>query len=291
MGLGESLRLRQAAGASRPLIGRTYRLDSAGSIASQEAVNQPCGRGRRFSAGTRRHCGHRRIVTPFTWCARAACADERAGSQGGDRRIQGRADDTVRCFRGMRMADIEYSTTGHIAHVRLNRPQGMNAITPEMDELLWTTWRSINDDPDVWCVIVSAEGEKAFCIGADVSGGAERKTRMALGGGITGIGGPLVTLKKPLIAAVQGFCVGGGFELAMCADIIIAADTARFGLPETKVGIIGECGVVHRAIRQLPHHIAMAMILTGERIKADVAARFGLVNEVVPYQELEAASS
>jgi len=190
----------------------------------------------------------------------------------------------------MRMADIEYSTAGHIAHVRLNRPQGMNAITPEMDELLWKTWCSINDDPDVWCVILSAEGEKAFCIGADVSGGAERKTRMALGGGITGIGGPLVTLKKPLIAAVQGFCVGGGFELAMCADIIIAADTAQFGLPETKFGIIGECGVLHRAIRRLPHHIAMAIILTGERIKADVAERFGLVNQVVAFSDLAATA-
>jgi len=101
---------------------------------------------------------------------------------------------------------------------------------------------------------------------------------------------PLVTLKKPLIAAVQGFCVGGGFELAMCADIIVAADTAQFGLPETKVGIIGECGVVHRAMRQLPHHIAMAMILTGDRIKAEAAERHGLVNEVVPYAELAATA-
>jgi len=113
---------------------------------------------------------------------------------------------------------------------------------------------------------------------------------MALAGGLTGIGGPLVTLKKPLIAAVQGFCVGGGFELAMCADIIVAAENAQFGAAETKVGIIGECGVVHRAMRQLPHHIAMAMILTGERIKADVAERFGLVNEVVPFAELAATA-
>jgi crotonobetainyl-CoA hydratase len=186
----------------------------------------------------------------------------------------------------MSMSDIEYSKAGHVAHVRLNRPQGMNAITQEMDELLWKAWHAINDDPDVWCAILSAEGEKAFCIGGDVSGGAERKTRMALAGGLTGIGGPLVHLKKPLIAAVQGFCVGGGFELAMCADIIVAADTAQFGLPETKVGIIGECGVVHRAIRHLPHHIAMAMILTGERIKADVAERLGLANQVVPYADL-----
>jgi enoyl-CoA hydratase/carnithine racemase len=98
-------------------------------------------------------------------------------------------------------------------------------------------------------------------------------------------------LKKPLIAAVQGFCVGGGLELAMCADIIIAADTAQFGLPETRHGIVGECGVVHRAIRQLPHHIAMAMILTGERIDATAAAQYGLVNEVVPYQGLADAAT
>ena len=184
------------------------------------------------------------------------------------------------------MADVEFTREGHVAHVRLNRPQGLNAITQEMDDLLLDAWNTINADPDIWCAVLSAEGEKGFCIGADVSGGAERKTRMALGGGLTGIGGPLVTLKKPLIAAVQGFCVGGGFELAMCADIIVAADNAQFGLPETKVGIIGECGVVHRAMRQLPHHIAMAMILTGERIKADVAERFGLVNEVVPFADL-----
>ncbi len=188
------------------------------------------------------------------------------------------------------MADVDFTIDGHVAHVRLNRPQGLNAITQEMDDLLLDAWNTINADPEIWCAILSAEGEKGFCIGADVSGGAERKTRMALGGGLTGIGGPLVTLKKPLIAAVQGFCVGGGFELAMCADIIVAAETAQFGLPETKVGIIGECGVVHRAMRQLPHHIAMAMILTGERIKADVAERFGLVNEVVPFADLAATA-
>lgn len=187
------------------------------------------------------------------------------------------------------MSDLMFRKDGHVASVRLNRPAGLNAITPEMDGMLSDAWATINDDPDIWVAVLSAEGEKGFCIGADVSGGTDRVGRMALGGGLTGIGGPLVTLKKPLIAAVQGFCVGGGFELAMCADLIVAADTAQFGLPETKVGIIGECGVVHRAIRQLPHRIAMQMILTGDRIKADQALHFGLVNEVVPFADLDAA--
>jgi crotonobetainyl-CoA hydratase len=188
------------------------------------------------------------------------------------------------------MADVDFTVDGHVARVHLNRPQGLNAITQEMDDLLFEAWNRINSDSEIWAAILSAEGEKSFCIGADVSGGAERKRRMALGGGLTGIGGLLVTCKKPLVAAVQGFCVGGGFELAMCADIIVAADNAQFGLPETKVGIIGECGVVHRAIRQLPHHIALQLILTGERIKADQAYHYGLVNEVVPYANLSEAA-
>lgn len=188
------------------------------------------------------------------------------------------------------MAEITVSYDGRIAHVRLNRPDHLNAITREMDELLAPAWARINQDPDIWCAILSATGDRAFSIGADISGDRETAPRIALGGGLTGIGGPLVTLTKPLIAAVQGYCVGGGFELAMCADIIIAADNAQFGLPETKVGIIGECGVVHRAIRQLPHRVAMAMILTGERIGAVDAERFGLVNEVVAADDLGAAA-
>ena len=188
------------------------------------------------------------------------------------------------------MTDVLFTRDGHVAHVRLNRPQGLNAITSDMDSALFDAWNEINADPEIWAVILSAEGEKAFCIGADVSGGTDREGRMAVGGGLTGICGPLVTCKKPMIAAVQGFCVGSGFEMAMCADIIVAADTAQFGLPETKVGIIAECGVVHRAIRQLPYHIAMGMILTGERIKADAAAQYGLVNEVVPYADLAATA-
>lgn len=188
------------------------------------------------------------------------------------------------------MADVELFRDGATARVHLNRPAARNALTPQMDRALARIWREVDDDPEVWTVVLTAEGEEAFCIGADLSEPRPAEARLAVGGGLTGIGGPLVRLKKPLIAAVQGFCVGAGFELAMCADVIVAAETAQFGLPETRHGIIGECGVVHRAVRQLPHRVAMAMILTGDRIDAQAAERFGLVNQVVPPGELADAA-
>jgi enoyl-CoA hydratase/carnithine racemase len=188
------------------------------------------------------------------------------------------------------MSDIEFYKEGHVAYVRLNRPKALNAISDSMDVALQEAWNQINSDPDIWVAVLSAEGERAFCVGADVAGGTERSSRMALGGGLTGIGGPLVTLTKPLIAAVQGYVLGGGFELAMCADIIVAADSSLFAVPETKAGIIGECGVVHRAVRQLPQRIAKALILTGDRLPAEQALKFGLVNEVVPFAHLKAAT-
>jgi enoyl-CoA hydratase/carnithine racemase len=189
------------------------------------------------------------------------------------------------------MPDLEYSREGHVAHVRLNRPDSLNALTPAMQQGLFEAWTDINSDPEVWVAILSAAGERAFCAGADVSGESDEPARrMAFGGGITGVGGPLLNLTKPLIAAVQGHVVGGGFEMAMCADIIVAATTAKFSMPETKVGIIGESGIMHRAIRQLPYHVGLAMVLTGDRLPADDALRHGLVNEVVEPDDLMAAA-
>jgi crotonobetainyl-CoA hydratase len=188
------------------------------------------------------------------------------------------------------MAEIEYSREGHVALVRLNRPKSLNAINAAMDAALAEAWGQINSDPEVWVAVLSAEGERAFCAGGDVSGEGGHAARVAFGGGITGVGGPLLKLNKPLVAAVHGYVLGGGFELAMCADIIVAASNTQFGLPETKVGIIGECGVLHRAIRQLPYRVAMAMILTGDRMNAKDALGYGLVNEVVEPQDLRDAA-
>lgn len=189
------------------------------------------------------------------------------------------------------MSNVEFSVQGHIAQVRLNRPKALNAINAEMDQALHEAWLEINRNPDIWVAVLSGEGERAFCAGGDVSGNAEPTSRMAFGGGITGVGGVLLTLKKPLVAAVHGYVLGGGFELALCADIIVAANTTQFGLPETKVGIIGESGVMHRAVRQLPYRIALAMILTGERLNAADAFKYGLVNELVEPGELTEAAT
>jgi enoyl-CoA hydratase/carnithine racemase len=188
--------------------------------------------------------------------------------------------------------ELLFEVDGHVARLTLNRPKALNSISHDLDVALADAWDTVDNDPDIWVAVLGAAGERAFCAGADISGGTEADaSRLALGGGLTGIGGPLRILKKPLIAAVQGYALGGGFELAMCADIIVAADTTQFGLPETKAGILGESGVMHRAIRQLPYRIALAMIMTGERMPAADAFRYGLVNEVVPFERLNDAAT
>jgi enoyl-CoA hydratase/carnithine racemase len=188
--------------------------------------------------------------------------------------------------------DLLYEVKDHVAYLTLNRPRVLNAISYSLDQELALRWDEIDTDADIWVAMLSASGERAFCAGADISGGTSASPgRLALGGGLTGVGGPLRVLKKPLVAAVQGYALGGGFELAMCADIIVAADNAQFGLPEVKAGILGDSGVMHRAIRQLPYRVALAMILTGERMPAAEALRFGLVNAVVPLEELASTAA
>ncbi|KQU28450.1 MULTISPECIES: enoyl-CoA hydratase-related protein [unclassified Rhodococcus (in: high G+C Gram-positive bacteria)] len=186
--------------------------------------------------------------------------------------------------------ELLYSVEGHVAYLTLNRPRKLNAIDAALDEQLAARWDEVDGDPDIWVAVLRGAGDRAFCAGGDISGSTDTlPARIALGGGLTGIGGPLRHLRPPLVAAVHGHVLGGGFELAMCADIIVAADDSQFGLPEVRAGIIGEAGVVHRAVRQLPHRVAMAMILTGETLSAHDALHFGLVNEVVPRAQLAQA--
>lgn len=186
------------------------------------------------------------------------------------------------------MSSIEFHRSGHVAEVRLNRPSALNAIDDEMERGLSDAWDRVDGDPDIWVAVLSGAGDRAFCAGGDMRNPPKGHDGLSFGGGLTGIGGRLRQLRKPLLCAVHGHVLGLGFELAMCADIIIAADDATFRLPEAKAGVIDHCGVVHRAIRQLPHHVAMAMIIASEPLPAQDALRFGLVNACFPRADMAA---
>jgi enoyl-CoA hydratase/carnithine racemase len=185
--------------------------------------------------------------------------------------------------------DLHVEHTGHVARVTIDRPAALNAVTVAMDHELARIWTRLDPDPEVRVIVLRSTGDRAFCAGGDVKEDGDRP-RIALGGGLTGVGGPLRVLRTPLVCAVQGYALGGGFELAVCGDVIVAADTARFGITEARIGNLAEVGPVHRAIRQLPQRVAMAMILTGEHLPADQALRHGLVNEVVPPADLHAVA-
>lgn len=183
-----------------------------------------------------------------------------------------------------------------VATVTINRPDRLNALDSATNRKLAEVWTEIDRDDDIWVVVLTGSGEKAFCVGADLKDpqalpGAEPDgPRIGFGGGLTGIAGRLTELRKPLIAAVNGYALGGGFELAVSCDLIVAAEQAAFGIPEGRVGWVSESPVVHRAVRQLPYRVAMGMILTGRELTAAQALHFGLVNEVVAPDRLEAAT-
>ncbi len=184
---------------------------------------------------------------------------------------------------------VIYEKKERIAYVTLNRPEMMNALHLPAHEELWEVWCDFRDDPEVWVAIVTGAGDRAFSAGNDLKYTAahagERVTRLMPPGGFGGITNRF-DCYKPIIAAVNGYALGGGLEIALACDIIIAAEHARLGLPEPTVGLIAGAGGIHRLPRQLPLKIAMGMILTGRHITAQEAYRVGLVNEVVPLKDL-----
>ena len=187
-----------------------------------------------------------------------------------------------------------YEKRGRIAYVTLNRPEVMNALHLEAHLELAEIWEDFRDDPDAWVAILTGAGERAFSAGNDLKVTAERT---ANGGDVQGEArAPFGRITrdfdcpKPIIAAVNGVAVGGGLELALACDIIIAADHARFGLPEPRVGLFAGAGGVHRLARQLPFKLALGLLLTGRIFGADEAHRIGLVNEVVPRADLMPAA-
>lgn len=175
----------------------------------------------------------------------------------------------------------------HVAVVRINRPDARNALNMEVRRLIADHLAALTDDPSVRCVIL-AGGEKAFAAGADIREMAEADPIEMMKRNAFRLWQQIAICPKPMIAAVRGFALGGGCELAMHADIIVAGDSAKFGQPEIRIGIIPGGGGTQRLPRAVGKFKAMKMLLTGDLVSAQEADAMGLVSEVVPDAEVEA---
>jgi len=187
---------------------------------------------------------------------------------------------------------ILYELKDHVARVTIDRPDVLNAIDAGSERELQTIWDEIERNRDVRVVVLTGSGERAFSTGADMKGGSGASGleywALPRPGGFGGIA-LRDALDVPVIARVNGHAVGGGFEMVLGCDIIVAAQEATFGLPEARVGRLPLDGGMTLLQRQVPFHLAMGLLLTGKRISAAEALRIGLVNEVVPRAELDAA--
>jgi len=175
-----------------------------------------------------------------------------------------------------------------IAWVTLNRPQALNAMNMRMRDELWEVAHAARDDPEVQVIIFRGAGERAFSAGADIGefGTAPSYVEARRARRERDIWGFLLSQEKVLIAAIHGYALGAGIELPLCCDFRIASEDAQMGLPEVSLGYIPSAGGTQTLPRHVPVGIAMQMILTGDRIDATTALRYGLVHRVVPRQQL-----
>ena len=174
---------------------------------------------------------------------------------------------------------------GAVIEIVLDRPKA-NAIDAATSRLMGETFRDFRDDDSLRVAILTGGGEKFFCAGWDLKGASAGEPADS-DYGVGGWGGAieLPNLNKPVICAVNGICVGGGIEAALAADIILAAEHAYFSLPEINIGVVPNIAVVALP-RRIPHHVALEFMLTGRRMEAPEALRWGLVSEVLPLKEL-----
>ena len=187
---------------------------------------------------------------------------------------------------------IDFDMQDGVATITLNRPEKLNAMDPEHYRALSEAWMRVRDDNDIIVAIVTGAGPKSFTTGADIKGVFDGQWDLStawqtqedqlLNRGLE--------IWKPVISAINGYCVGGGMTLMMATDIRIAASNATFALAEVKRGVIAANGGTQRILSQLPYAIAMEMLLTGDTIDAATAERWGLINRVVePNQLMETA--
>ena len=184
---------------------------------------------------------------------------------------------------------IDFDVADGIARVTLNRPERLNAIDSAAETALHDIWDAIDGDPAIRCVVLTGTG-RAFCAGADMKEDGPDGLAYWAGTGDHGFGGIALggRLSVPVIARVNGLALGGGFEMVLGCDLVVAAESASFGLPEPRVGRLPLDGMVTLP-RLIPRVQAMGMLLTGRRMSAADALQCGLVNQVVPGDELDGA--
>ena len=184
---------------------------------------------------------------------------------------------------------IEFEVSRGVARVTLNRPERMNAVDSASEAALAEIWDTIDRNPAIRCAVLTGTG-RAFCAGADMKEEGPDGLAYWAGTGDHGFGGIALGGRPsiPVIARVNGLALGGGFEMVLGCDLVVASDTASFGLPEPRVGRLPLDAMVTLP-RRIPRTLAMGMLLTGRRIDAAQALDYGLVNQVVPAAELDSA--
>jgi crotonobetainyl-CoA hydratase len=175
---------------------------------------------------------------------------------------------------------------GNILVITINRPDARNAVNAAVSIGVGDALQQAQDDPEIWAVVITGAGDKSFCAGADLVALSRRENIYHPDHPEWGFAGYVSHFTdKPTIAAVNGTALGGGTELALASDLVVARRGAKFGLPEVKRGLIAAAGGVFRIVDQLPRKIAMQLLVTGDPISAEEAQRWGLVNEIVEDSE------
>lgn len=179
---------------------------------------------------------------------------------------------------------VDYDLSNGVAQITINRPEKMNAMDQATYDALSEAWIQVRDDKNVRAAVITGAGDRAFCAGADLKARVSQfedvddfwmtQRSQLLNRGLE--------IWKPVVAAVNGYCLGGGMTLMLATDIRIASESARFGVPEVPRGLLPGNGGTQRILEQVPHAVGMEMLLLGEQFDAETAATWGLVNKVVP---------
>ena len=184
----------------------------------------------------------------------------------------------------MNYTSILVETRGRVGLITLNRPQALNALNSQLMREVMGALEAFDKDDSIGAMVITGS-DRAFAAGADIKEMADKSALEMAERDLVAIYGRIRTIRKPVIAAVSGWSLGAGFELPLACDMIVASDTARFGLPEVTIGVIPGAGGTQRLVRALGKALAMEMILNDRKLSAQEALAYGLVNRVVPVSD------